>query len=84
MNKNSPEFIQGQKDGIVGTTIAMIKIIDGTDTGALNTKLAQPELEKTRRAFLSWREFLIKNQNRTAIPGSELTQVLVSARKLLE
>ncbi len=47
-------FNRGQKDGLVGTALTMLRIVNNTDKG--DQTIANPELEKIRRVFLSWRE----------------------------
>ena len=79
---NSADFTKGQKDGLVGTAIAMIKVIDGTDTGA--NRLANPELEKIRRVYLSWRDFLIENKDAKDATGKKIEAVLINTRKIME
>lgn len=72
------EFVKGQKDGIVGTAVAMIKIIDGSDVG--QGTLANKELEKIRRVFLSWRDHLIDNMDK----NKKVTDLLVNTKKIME
>ena len=71
------EFIKGQKDGIVGTSIAMVKIIDGTDKG--QGALANRDLEKIRRVFLSWRDYLIDNMDK-----KKVADLLVNTKKIMD
>lgn len=71
------EFIKGQKDGIVGTGIAMVKIIDGTDKG--QGTLSNRDLEKIRRVFLSWRDYLIENMDK-----KKVAELLLNSKKIMD
>jgi hypothetical protein len=82
MAQNSPDFIQGQKDGLVGTALVMLRIVDGTDKG--DKTVANKELEKIRRVFLSWRDFIIETNNTAGPRQKRAQEILQESRKIME
>jgi hypothetical protein len=84
MNKKllAEEFKRGQTDGLVGTAIVMTKIINGTDKG--NGVLANKELEKIRRVFLSWRDVMIENMDKNNAVSKRLTETLINTKKIMD
>lgn len=82
INKNSQDFIQGQKDGLVGTAFVVLKVIDGSDKG--DKRVANPELEKMRRVLLSWRDFIVETKDAGGAVGKKAQEILVESRKTME
>lgn len=74
---NAAEFRKGQADGIRGTIGVLTKVIDGTDNGQY--AVANKELEKVRRVFLMWRNFIIENKSNKAAMN-----VLVETKKIMD
>jgi hypothetical protein len=75
---NKGEFNRGQKDGVKGSITAMTSIIDGTDKGS--SALRDRELEKIRRVFLMWREYLIENMKK----DEKAKGILVETKKIMD
>lgn len=84
MNKEilANEFKRGQTDGMVGTAVVMTRIIDGTDKG--NGVLANKELEKIRRVFLSWRDCMIENMDKNNATSKKITETLINTKKIMD
>ena len=76
------EFRKGQADGITGARIVMTKIIDGTDRG--EGRVADKELEKIRRVFLSWRDFMIENMDKNNALSKKITETLINSKKVMD
>ena len=76
------EFRKGQTDGINGARIVMTKIIDGTDRG--EGRVADKELEKIRRVFLSWRDFMIENMDKNNALSKKITETLINSKKVMD
>ena len=76
------EFRKGQVDGITGARIVMTKIIDGTDRG--EGRVADKELEKIRRVFLSWRDFMIENMDKNNALSKKITETLINSKKVMD
>lgn len=76
------EFKRGQKDGLVGTAVVMTRIIDGTDKG--NGVLANSDLEKIRRVFLSWRDCMIENMDKNNVTSKKITETLINTKKIMD
>jgi hypothetical protein len=76
------EFRKGQADGIAGARIVMTKIIDGTDRG--EGRVADKELEKIRRVFLSWRDFMIENMDKNNALSKKITETLINSKKVMD
>lgn len=76
------EFRKGQVDGIAGARIVMTKIIDGTDRG--EGRVADKELEKIRRVFLSWRDFMIENMDKNNALSKKITETLINSKKVMD
>ena len=76
------EFRKGQTDGITGARTVMTKIIDGTDRG--EGRVAGKELEKIRRVFLSWRDFMIENMDKNNALSKKITETLINSKKVMD
>jgi hypothetical protein len=60
----------------------MTKIIDGTDRG--EGRVADKELEKIRRVFLSWRDFMIENMDKNNALSKKITETLINSKKVMD
>jgi len=74
-------FNKGQRDGIVGTAKVFLAVLNNTDKG--DKTVAQPELEKIRRAFLAWRDFLIAGTTKPAVSQEKFKEVLLNTDAIL-
>jgi hypothetical protein len=76
---NSPrEFKRGQADGISGAIIALTNVIKGTDKG--DKRLADKELEKIRRVFLMWRDYIIEAKDK----NPKALDILIETKKIMD
>lgn len=75
-------FNKGQKDGIVGTAKVFLSVLNNTDKGDKN--LVNPDLNKIRKAFISWRDFLIAGtESKKAVTADDFKAVLLNTDKIL-
>lgn len=76
------DFRNGQADGVRGTVAVLTRVINGTDRG--EAPLADKELEKVRRVFLLWRDFMIENMNKNNYLSKKITETLVESKKIMD
>jgi hypothetical protein len=75
---NLAEFKRGQQDGVTGVINVMTRVINGTDKGS--DALKDRELEKVRRVFLLWRDFIIADMK----VNNEAKNVLLETKKIMD
>lgn len=75
---NLAEFKRGQQDGVTGVINVMTRVINGTDKGS--DALKDRELEKVRRVFLLWRDFIIADMK----VSNEAKNVLLETKKIMD
>lgn len=75
---NDASFKSGQNDGINGVIGMLSRVIDGTDKGV--QPVANKELEKVRRVFLVWRNFIIEQR----VSNKKAMDVLLETKKIMD
>jgi hypothetical protein len=76
--QNEKEFKRGQEDGISGVKTIISRVINGTDNG--QNRVADRNLEKSRRVLLMWRDHIIESKDK----NPKALAVLVETKKIMD